>query len=119
MNPDLEWQRRRKEFHGATHVLRESDKTQGNDPAWLMAWGGAPETLGVSQAIEHEPVLSRHQSFLTGTQDASDAWEAWGRTNSLMFNLRRARRYRRAWNGYAGDEPYDVLPDNEDRYRIY
>jgi hypothetical protein len=36
------------------HKLRESDKTQANDASWKLAYG-APETLPVSQEIEHGP----------------------------------------------------------------
>ena len=113
---DYEWERKTREVHGATHVLRESDKTQEDDPSWKLAYG-APEELSVSQEIEHGPEMSRHQSFVLGTRDADDSYgPGWWRD---LFTGRRSRRYRRAWNGYPGDEPYGPGLVDDSRFMTY
>jgi hypothetical protein len=72
---DREWERKRREFQGARYKLEMSDVDQSEDPAWLLA-RGAPETLPVSQEIQHSTGLGRSEAFLVGTRDAVDSSDA-------------------------------------------
>jgi hypothetical protein len=113
MNDDREWERKRQEFHGARYRLDMSDKTQEEDPAWLLAFG-SPLALPVSQEIQHGPKMGRSDAFFLGTGDADDSYEsAWWRD---LFTGRRARRYRPAWNGDPGDQPYGRAVIDPDRF---
>jgi hypothetical protein len=63
---DREWERKPREFHGARYQLDVSEKTQEDDPAWLLA-KDAPETLPVTQAVGH--VVAHKEQVVVARKD--------------------------------------------------